>query len=156
MGDITVGLKRLGLGAVLYKVDVNRAFRHVKVDPGDYDLLGLQWKGHYVLLSWDMFQKSDFSMPQHQQMPSGLMHQECFTMIDYNNDSVGVGVPSFVYTSYVTLLDLMSDLALTVSQKKLVAPSTQVMYLGLMIDTLKDTIAISPEKLDHINSSVQK
>ena len=46
--DITNELKRLGRGARLYKVDVSRAFRHVKVDPGDYDLLGLHWRGAYV------------------------------------------------------------------------------------------------------------
>ena len=39
--DITCELKRLGRGAHIYKVDVSRAFRHVKVDPRDYDLLGL-------------------------------------------------------------------------------------------------------------------
>ena len=33
--DITTELTRLGCGALLYKVDVSRAFRHVKVDPGD-------------------------------------------------------------------------------------------------------------------------
>ena len=46
--DITNELKCLGRGAFLYKVDVSRAFHHVKVDPGDYDLLGLEWNGHYV------------------------------------------------------------------------------------------------------------
>ena len=40
--DITTKLKQLGKGTLLYKVDVNRAFHHIKVDPGDYDLLGLQ------------------------------------------------------------------------------------------------------------------
>ena len=45
--DITTELKQLGRGALLYKVDISRAFRHVKVDPGDYDLLGLAWKGNY-------------------------------------------------------------------------------------------------------------
>ena len=39
--DITSELKHLGRGTLLYKVDISRAFRHVKVDPGDYDLLGL-------------------------------------------------------------------------------------------------------------------
>ena len=29
-------------------MDVSRAFRHVKIDPGDYDLLGLEWQGMYV------------------------------------------------------------------------------------------------------------
>ena len=46
--DITSELKCLGCGAMLYKVDISRAFRHVRVDSGDYDLLGLHWNGHYV------------------------------------------------------------------------------------------------------------
>ena len=46
--DITNKVKRLGRGALLYKVDVSRAFRHIKVDPGDYDLLGLEWNCMYM------------------------------------------------------------------------------------------------------------
>ena len=46
--DITDELRKLGKGALLYKVDVSRAFRHVKIDPGDYDLLGLNWNGVYL------------------------------------------------------------------------------------------------------------
>ena len=46
--DITNELKRLGRGARLYNVDVSRAFRLVKGDPGNYDLLGIQWRGVYV------------------------------------------------------------------------------------------------------------
>ena len=46
--DITRQLKSIGCGALLYKGDVSRAFRHIKIDPGDYDLLGLEWQGVYV------------------------------------------------------------------------------------------------------------
>ena len=45
---ITEEAKCLGRGALLYKVDVSSAFCHVKVNPGDYDLLGLQRDGTYV------------------------------------------------------------------------------------------------------------
>ena len=41
-------LKTLGRGAHLYKIDISRAFRHIKVDPLDYDLLGLHWRDVYV------------------------------------------------------------------------------------------------------------
>ena len=41
-------LKHLGHGTHLYKVDVFRVFYYVKVDPGDYDLLGLEWNSFYV------------------------------------------------------------------------------------------------------------
>ena len=46
------------------------------------------------------------------------MHQKGFTMIDYIDDYIGVGIPNIAHVSYVTLLDLMSDLDLTISQKK--------------------------------------
>ena len=34
-------IKQIGPGALLYKVDISRAFRHIHIDPGDIDLLGL-------------------------------------------------------------------------------------------------------------------
>ena len=41
-------LKKVGRDCHLFKIDVSRAFRHIKVDPGDFDLLGLHWDAHYV------------------------------------------------------------------------------------------------------------
>ena len=41
-------LKKVGRGCHLFKIDVSCAFRHIKVDPADYDLLGLHWDAHYV------------------------------------------------------------------------------------------------------------
>ena len=40
---ITRELVKIGPGCHIYKIDVSRAFRHLKIDPGDYDLLGLHW-----------------------------------------------------------------------------------------------------------------
>ena len=45
---ITEQLQKLGKGCHLYKIDISRAFRHIKVDPMDYDLLGLSWRDVYV------------------------------------------------------------------------------------------------------------
>ena len=44
LDHLTTQLTKLGKGAHIYKVDVSRAFRHLKVDPYDYDLLGLRWR----------------------------------------------------------------------------------------------------------------
>ena len=46
--DITAELKKLQRDTLLYKVDVSHAFRHIKVDPDDFDLLVLEWQGHYL------------------------------------------------------------------------------------------------------------
>ena len=40
--SITEALVKLGPAAQLYKVDISRAFRHLRVDPADIDLLGFQ------------------------------------------------------------------------------------------------------------------
>ena len=116
--DITSELKRLGRGALLYKVDVGRAFRHVKVDPRDYDLLGLYWEGHYVDSCVLFGTRHGSQIFQHlSNAVRFIVRQKGFTMLDYIDDYVGVGIPSVVHASYVALLELMSQLGLTVSQK---------------------------------------
>ena len=152
MDDITAQLKRLGRGALLYKIDVSRAFRHVNVDPGDYDLLGLEWQGVYV----------DTCVPDHgsqifQRLSDAvryMMRQKGYAMIDYIDNYVGIGVPSVAWKSYDALTHLMRELGLTISEKKLVPPATQVTCLGVLIDTVKGNIAIPLEKLDQINEAV--
>ena len=146
--DITDQLTRLGRGALLFKVDISRAFRHIKVDPRDYDLLGLQWQGFYVDTCVPFGTRHGSQI--FQRLSDGIrfiMRQKGFQMIDYIDDYVGVGVPSVTWASYEALLALMAQLGLTISDKKLVPPATCVTCLGVMIDTVQGTIAIPPEKL---------
>ena len=46
--NITNQVKKLGKGCHLYKIDLSRAFRHVKLDPNDYNLLGLKLNNLYI------------------------------------------------------------------------------------------------------------
>ena len=41
-------VKNIGPGALLYKVDISRAFRHIRIDPVDIDLLGLHHQYTYL------------------------------------------------------------------------------------------------------------
>ena len=47
---ITSQVRKMGRGSLIFKVDVSRAFRHIKVDPGDYNLLGLKADGLLLTL----------------------------------------------------------------------------------------------------------
>ena len=47
--QITSSLRKLGPAAMIYKIDISRAFRQIKVDPGDIDLLGFKFKNKYFL-----------------------------------------------------------------------------------------------------------
>ena len=37
-------LKEAGTGVHLFKIVISRAFRHIKIDLFDFDLLGLKWR----------------------------------------------------------------------------------------------------------------
>ena len=46
---ITNLLRNLGTSPQMYKIDISRAFCHIKVDPADIDLLGLEFQDKYFL-----------------------------------------------------------------------------------------------------------
>ena len=156
VNDKTAELKKLGRGALLYKVDVSHTFRHVKVDPGDFDLLGLEWHGHYVdmCVPFGTHHRSKIFLQHLSDGVRYIMHQKGFTIIDYIDDYMGMGIPSVASTSYVALINLMVRLGLTISQSKLVPPAMQVTCLGILIDTVCGTIAIPPEKLHDVTQTV--
>ena len=142
---------KLGKGCQIFKVDISRAFRHVPIDPGDLDLLGLHW-GDYFL---------DFSLPfgfKHgssifQRLSDAIrfiMAQEKHSIWNYIDDFLCVSTPSKIQASYVRLQELLAELGLTVSAKKLVPPGTQVVCLGILVDTANQSISIPSEKLESI------
>ena len=83
--DITTELTRLRRGVLLFKVDVSGAFWHIKVDSGDYHLLGLKWHGFNMCVPFwmrhrsQMFQCLSVSIRY-------IMHYRGFPMIDYIDD----------------------------------------------------------------------
>ena len=115
VNDITTELKRLGCGALFYKADVSRAFRHVEVDPGDYDLLVLYWKGNY----------GDSCIPFGTHHESQIFHRLCddvrfimcqkgFTMLDYIDDYIGIGSMVENYASAIKASFVLYELPFAV------------------------------------------
>ena len=51
--DVTLQVTCFGRGCLLYKVDFSRTFRHIKMDPSEYNKLGLKWDGFYFD-SWSL------------------------------------------------------------------------------------------------------
>ena len=119
-------LKPLGPGVLLYKVDISCAFRHLRIDPGDIDLLGIHHNKLFLdkslpfgfLLGSKFFEKCSDAIRyiMSQAGHNGLMN--------YIDDLLYVGLPSQIWDSYHYLLKLLQDLGLEVSHSKLVPPAT--------------------------------
>ena len=130
--DLMQELVKIGRGAHNFKVDVSRAFRHLNVDPRDYDLLGVTWGATFI----------------DTRIPFGSRHGSQFFqrtsdavryVINYIDDFLGYRTPSVAHRSFDTLLDIMTQLGLTVSKKKLVEPTTKAVCLGILIDAIQGT-----------------
>ena len=80
-------------------------------------------------------------------MPSDSSCKKKFHIINYIDDLIGFGLPSNIHKSFEYLCQHLHDLGLTISQKKIVEPSTLVTCLGVQINTEEGTIAIPPQTL---------
>ena len=100
---ITSSLRSLGPAAMIYKIDISRAFRQVKVDPADIDLLGFKFKNKnflYLLVTFgyrngsQIFQRCTdairFIMLKH-----GFPH-----LHNYIDDLIYSSLPSEIHSSY--------------------------------------------------------
>ena len=149
--DITAQIIRLGRGCLLYKVDISRAFRHIKIDPLDYNKLGLNWDGYYFDFCLPFgFKHGSKIFQRTSDAIRYIMAKQNHDIINYIDDLIGFGLPSTVYNSFNYLCHLLQELGLTISDKKLVSPSTLVTCLGVQIDTVHGTISVPPEKLQKI------
>ena len=84
------------------------------------------------------------------------MRRPSYDVINYVDDFIGLGVPSVAYASFHALCILLHQLGLDVSQKKLVAPTTKAICLGIKIDTIRHSISIPEEKLPKIHDIVSE
>ena len=153
---LTSELKKLGRGAHIFKVDVSRAFRHLSMDPADYDLLGLYWDAAFVdtKLPFGCRHGSQF-FQRTSDAVRYVMRRRNVDVINYIDDFLGYGTPEKASRAFHELQELMRDLGLTISAKKLIPPSTQAVCLGILVDTTKGTVAIPQEKLEQIKQAVR-
>ena len=146
-------LNELGPSAEIFKVDISRAFRHIRIDPGDIDLLGLQHRGKLNLdLSLPFgYRLGAFFFSKISGAVRFIMNKNGHNaLLNYIDDFIYCGLPSNIGHSYQFLLDLLQDLGLDISLKKLCPPNTKVICLGIMFDTVNRTISIPDSKLQEI------
>ena len=156
--NITGELKKLGRGCHLYKVDVSRAFRHIKIDPHDYDLLGLKWRNEAFFNTCLPFGNSHGTQifQRFSDAVRHVMYVKGFTVLNYVDDFIGLGTPDVARRSCDALCDVMNELGLDISQRKFVPPGTVVVCLGVEINTIEATVSIPREKLTQVVTLVKE
>ena len=137
VADTMDSCMRLGKGALMAKLDVQSAFRLCPVIPAEHHLLGMFWQGRYFynqVLPLDLW-SAPFTLTEATEWIA--KEHEVNTIHHYLNDFFVAGKPDFPACSkhLCTLTSLCNTLGIPLVQEKLEGPSTQLEYLGVLLDT---------------------
>ena len=145
-------LERLGSHARLFKVDISRAFRNVRIDPADSLHLGICWQDKYYLdqnlpfgavHGTAIFQRiTDFIR--------FLMAQKGFTVYNYIDDMYSCIHQDKAQQAFELLQEIIVNLGLPLNEKKVLAPAKSMSIMGILVDIDERTFSIPRGKLNEI------
>ena len=116
--NLTDEVLKLGKGSKIFKVDISRAFRHVPIDPGDLDFLGLYWENYFLDFALPFGSKHGSSIFQRiSDAVRYIMKQEGHSVWNYIDDFLCISLPSKIDKTYIRLQELLAELGLSVSAK---------------------------------------
>ena len=137
----------------LAKIDISRAFRNLRVDPGDATKFGIRWGDSYYLdlaaaFGW-VHGTSAFEM-----CSSALEYYfrgHRITMHPYIDDMVYI-FEGGKQEEFLCVKKVIASLGLPINDKKLSAPAKQMSCLGIHIDLVEKTLSIDSEKINDIHN----
>ncbi|KXJ26023.1 hypothetical protein AC249_AIPGENE6469 [Exaiptasia diaphana] len=139
-----------GPGCLIYKKDLQRAYRQFLVDPKDYFLLGFMLnRNYYFDLRCPFGLRSSAMICQ--RTTSAVIHvfkQFGYVADVYLDDFFGAENSPTAHQAFLKLQDLFDELGLQSSKDKDCPPSTRMICLGIEVDTVAFTLRV-PQ--DHIN-----
>ena len=149
-------IAKIGKGAKIWKLDLLRAFRQLPLCPRDYSLIGYRWRSHLY------FDK---------RMPMGLRTaayccQAVTNAITYVHTCMGYWSTNYLddigsaeredeaWASFLAMRRLLANLGAQEAVDKACPPSTRMEFLGILIDTIKLTLEVTPQRLLEIKQLV--
>ena len=124
--NITQKIRKYGKGSLIYKIDISHAFRHVKIDPDSYFLLGLKLDKYYLDTCLPFGYRHGSAICQRiTDSIRYIMAKAGYSLTNYIDDLVGNATVSQAEPAFQKLKKLLQELSLTISQNKLVAPTTK-------------------------------
>jgi hypothetical protein len=146
-----------GLGALMYKRDLSRAYRQLFVDPHDYNLLGFQWGGKLYFNTTLPFglRSAAMACQRTTNAVSHIMHNQGHSVVNYVDDFGGVETPDRIQQAFLYLSQLFSSLGIEESVDKILFPSVRMIFLGVLVDSVNMTVEVPLDKLLQIKQELE-
>ena len=156
-------VKHHGLGCLMAKLDLEHAYKHIVVRPKDWDLLGatisptddptLNSTSYYVdCVEAQIFNKYATGL-------EFIMRQNGVSCVEhYLNDffTCGDALSTECAANLQQMLLTCADLGFSVQATKVQGPTTELEFLGIVVDSVKMELCISKERLSDIISDLRE
>ena len=152
--NIVQAIVDTGEDALIFKVDLQRAYRNLRTDPRDLLVLGLEWANQkYVDVSVPFGLKSGASACQSvTDCVTHLLENAGHWTCSYLDDIIGVAPAQSANNAFLALTNLIMSLGLPINRDKVSPPVTRLTCLGIDIDVKTGMLHIPGEKIKHIKS----
>lgn len=148
----------LGPTCLIYRVDESRSFRQIPLDPFDYGLIGMYWKGLFFfdvnspqgLRTGAMFCQRTTNAVRY------IMNQMGYFLMNYLDDLHGCELPDRAWKSFEALLRVMRDIRRDIAHNKTTTPCQVVEVLGIWFDIVMQIIAVGPDRLSELMQLLEK
>lgn len=159
IGDLTTKVKEIGPTAWVWKADLARAYRQLRVDPLDAPLLGLKFRDDiYIDLCPSFGCRSSSGSCQGTSMAvCYLMAKKGWFILAFLDDFAGVQASEQdALQAYSDFLELAAQLGLSLAKDKCSPPTKRLEWLGYDINISQMTVAIPRDKLNQVlNECIQ-
>ena len=156
--DMERAVVRAGRDSYLYKTDLSRGYRQLRVDPLDWPYLAFRFNGMQFIDICPSFglRSSAMAMQRVSQALVYLHANRGFSSHAYIDDFGGVE-PELERANEALgqLQDIMEDLGVQQAEAKICLPSHVMIWLGIEFDTVRMLMTIPPVKLAEIMQFVQ-
>ena len=155
--SMTNRLNELGKGCMLYKRDLQAAFRQFPIDPRDYKFTGVCWDGNtYIDTRLAMgLRSSAFCCQSVTGIVARIVSEQAHVLV-YLDDFGGAEKASEAETSFNYLGKTLKHFGLIEAPDKAVAPTTEMDWLGIRFNSVEWTMSLKPSKLQELLVSLPK
>ena len=154
--DQAIGhILQLGGGALLAKVDVEHAYRNIPVHPEDRHLLGMAWRGRLYIdtaLPFGLRSAPKIFTAVADALEWVLLRDGLSWSIHYIDDFLTAGRAGTdeCANNLRTIKSTCEWLGVPLKWSKVEGPTTELTFLGIVLDTIKGEIRLPQEKLGQL------
>ena len=151
-------VRKKGCGCLLFKRELRHFYRQIPVCPKDYSKLGCCFNGkmYFDKVLVMACRSSCFIAQSVTNAFKFILQKREVDCKNYLDDLGGAEIPDLAWNAFEKMGKLLEDLHVQESKSKACSPCTRMIFLGIVVDTVKMTLEMEKTRLHDHKKLLQK